>query len=264
MRSHQLYVVAYVALRICISFSPIPALGQSAPSQVSGSSSIQVDAAPIVTKAKAAFGATAGIGRVTMSGQAHLIEGSLDQMGAITMVAGSDGSFSIAYQIPGGPQAEAQTAFQPEQTCSWTDKKGSNHQIVQPNCMTGVAWFLPTLAMFGGQQSTPVAYSSAGSTLRNGISLLNLRQSSTFSTPTLAPLMAHWSTVDLFLSPDTFLPATSEFSTHPDNNSNIDIPVLISYSDYRQVSGVAVPFHITKSLNGTVVLDVTVSTATLQ
>jgi hypothetical protein len=36
----------------------------------------------------------------------------------------------------------------------------------------------------------------------------------------------------------------------------LDIPVAIYYSDYRDVSGSKIPFHVQKYLNGTLIFDV--------
>jgi len=117
--------------------------------------------------------------------------------------------------------------------------------------------------MFGGQQPTTASFSSSDLP-QDETGLLNLRQSSTFHSPHSASLMAHLSSVDLFLSPATYLPVAAKFATHPDRSSNIDIPVAVTYSDYRQISGVEIAFHIQKFINGTLVLDITASSAIVQ
>jgi hypothetical protein len=42
---------------------------------------------------------------------------------------------------------------------------------------------------------------------------------------------------------------------------NTDIPVEIRFANYQAVSGVQVPFHTQRMLNGTVVLDITAISA---
>ena len=53
------------------------------------------------------------------------------------------------------------------------------------------------------------------------------------------------------------------FSQHPDNNAIVDIPVEIDFSGYSVVSGVAVPLHIQKFFNGSLLLDISVQSAAL-
>ena len=59
----------------------------------------------------------------------------------------------------------------------------------------------------------------------------------------------------MYLDSATGLPVALAFSTHPNSNMKTDIPVEIRFSDYRQVSGVSVPFHVQKYLNGTPLVD---------
>ena len=42
-----------------------------------------------------------------------------------------------------------------------------------------------------------------------------------------------------------------------------DVPVEVRYSDYRQVNGVSVPFHVQRYLNNGLVLDFVASQATI-
>ena len=69
------------------------------------------------------------------------------------------------------------------------------------------------------------------------------------------------SAVDLYLDPKSMLPLALAFNTHPDNDFLVNIPVEIRFGDYRNASGVLVPFHIQKFLQGTLTLDLTVANA---
>lgn len=78
-----------------------------------------------------------------------------------------------------------------------------------------------------------------------------------------AALLAHAGSYGLELDGSTFLPATLSYATHPDDNAAFDIPVKVTYSDYRTVDGTAIPFHIQRYLNGVLSLDITLSDATV-
>lgn len=253
-----------VGVLILARISCASGLAQSAPPENATVSSAPPDATQIVANAKAALAPPAGINQVTLTGRVQFIAGSLNQQGNITLVASNDGSYTITYDIPQGPKAETQTALQPDQTCSWTDKGGIVHATVQFNCMTGVAWFLPTMTMFGGKQPATVSFSSSGTNALDGLSLVNLTQTTAFESPHSSSLMVHLSTFSLFLSPSTYMPAIAMFAVHPDNNSFVDIPVKITYSNYQQVGRMSIPFHIQKFLNGTLALDITASSASVQ
>jgi hypothetical protein len=70
---------------------------------------------------------------------------------------------------------------------------------------------------------------------------------------------------DLVLAPGTHLPQYALFTAHPDNPGlNTNITVRIAYSDYRRISGVMIPFHIQRFVNGSLVLDLAISTAFVQ
>ncbi len=71
------------------------------------------------------------------------------------------------------------------------------------------------------------------------------------------------SLVDVFFDASTHLPQAVVYNTHPDNDYGRDIPVEIRLSDYRNVNGVMVPFHIQRSMQGVPNLDLTVTTATI-
>jgi len=75
------------------------------------------------------------------------------------------------------------------------------------------------------------------------------------------PLWQHLSTEDFYLDSTTLLPLAITFQVHPDLDAATDIPAEVDFANYQPVSGVLVPFHIQRQLNGGVVLDLTVGSA---
>jgi len=61
--------------------------------------------------------------------------------------------------------------------------------------------------------------------------------------------------MEIYLDASTSLPAAVSFNTHPDRDASRDIPVEITFSDYRLVNGVQIPFHVQKYFNGSLILD---------
>lgn len=73
--------------------------------------------------------------------------------------------------------------------------------------------------------------------------------------------MTGLSTTDIGLDTVSLLPAVLAYSVHPDNGAPVSIAIEIHYSDYRTVSGVQIPFHIQRYVNGFLQLDILVSSA---
>ncbi len=51
------------------------------------------------------------------------------------------------------------------------------------------------------------------------------------------------------------------FDTHADSDLGTDISVEIVFSNYRRTNGILVPFEVVQALNGTPLLDMTISSA---
>jgi hypothetical protein len=148
-----------------------------------------------------------------------------------------------------------------EPACTHTDAHAKIHEVAMHNCLSGNTWFFPL--------GTVVAGLSAGSRTASCTKSLDAKDHCTLN----APLRhAHPKAVTTFqrlgaekisFDPVTSLPSSLSYVTHPDDNFNRDIPVEIRYSDYRDVDGAKVPFRIEKLLNGGVVLEISVTSATV-
>ena len=65
--------------------------------------------------------------------------------------------------------------------------------------------------------------------------------------------------MDFYLDATSLLPVAIKFNTHPDDDANTNIPVEVDFSSYQAVNGAQIPFHIQKFSQGTLMLDVTVT-----
>lgn len=203
------------------------------------------------------------VSSVTLNAQVTYTQGGIQEQGTAVLHARSDGSYEIDYDLKAGPKSETQTAAGDNQTCTWTDQTGTTHTTAQHNCFLATAWFLPQVSLLSSVQ-TSVTLTSIGSTDVSGQPLWDIRKSATFNSPHSSTLLAKLSALDLLIDPGTSLVSALKFATHPDSDANRDIPVRVEFSDYRLVSGVSIPHHIRKYMNGTLMLDITVSNALIQ
>ena len=67
--------------------------------------------------------------------------------------------------------------------------------------------------------------------------------------------------MDLYLDATSLLPAALDFNIQPGNSANPAIPAEIRFSAYQSFSGVQAPTRIQKYLQGSLVLDITVTSA---
>ena len=222
--------------------------------------------ASVLSSASKAFSNDVSIHSVTLTGTVNSIAGSDNENGNVTLTASADGSYQINLQLSQSARTETQTSFASGQQCTWSGTDAVAHAVAAHNCMTTVAWFLPDAALLGGQQ--PQAFASilegtAATALNQGI---DLRQQQTPPSAVSAygvTLLTHLSTMDIYYDPTTYLPASLSYNIHPDVNAAQDIPVEVIFSNYQTVNGVNVPFRIQRYVNGSLSLDITISSASI-
>lgn len=229
-------------------------------SQTGTATSLQI----VQTQARSALTASNQPTSITLDGAFTSTAGSLQQSGNAHLTVGSDGSFLISLSRSVGAISESRTVTDGIPACTWMDKNSVVHSSSFPNC-TPPAWFFPGLTLLTTVSNTsipawvPSSYSSdsLGNHLRFQYMLPGTNGSQDNS-GLLSPF-------DLVLAPDTNLPRYALFTAHPDQGAvNASIAVRIEYSNYRSVSGVMIPFHIQRFMNGSLVLDLTISTASVQ
>lgn len=228
-------------------------------SQVAVTSSTQLQTAQL--QALAALLSTAKPTSIILNGTFASTEGSLIQNGNAQLTVGSDGSFLVSLSRTVGAISESRTLSDGIPTCTWTDPKNIIHDSSFVNCMPP-AWFFPGLTLLGSNSDlsapvwTPLSYTS--DSLGN-----HLRFQFVLPTPDGSQKNPQlFSPFDLVLAPDTNLPQYALFMVHPDNPGvHADIPVRILYSDYRQVSGVMIPFRVKRFVNESLTLDLSIASA---
>lgn len=224
----------------------------------------------------------ASVTDVTITGTVARISGADNESGQATLIATIQGDSRAEFDFASGNRTEVRnhSALPPSgrsfpagaspapavaQTIGeWTDSGGS-HLMAPHNVLTDGRWFCPIfpIVTFTTSQAYLIAY--VGPETQFGESVLHLTV--TMSLPNgpsnYMALMQHLSQIEIYLDSTTQLPVLFSFTVHPDDDASIDVPVLIRLSDYRDVNGVQVPFHVERYRNQILDLDLHYTTVSL-
>src|SRR5258708_17492907 len=201
------------------------------------------------------------ISDVTLTGNATWTAGSDGETGSATLLALGTSESRIDLYLPSGTRTEIRDSSTGSAQGQWIAESDGSGKFPSHNCLTDGVWFFPALSSLAG--GTNVIFSDVGQETRNGASVRHLQsyvyQFNQMQGP--GPNPQQLSTVDFYLDATTLLPSAISFNVHPDNDVNNNIPVEIDFSNYQAISGVTVPMHIQKYVQGDLLIDVTVSSA---
>jgi hypothetical protein len=200
---------------------------------------------------------------ITLTGSARRIAGSDDESGTVTLKALSGGTNRIDLSLSSGPRIEIRSISTSGPSGSWSGPDGVAHAMAYHNVVTDNG-LLPLFTISSILSNANSVLTLIGPETRNGQSVIHLAAVQQFPSLTGdSTLMQHLTKMDIYVDATTNLPASLVYNTHPDNNAGIDIPVEITYADYRAANGAQIPFHIQKYLNGSLFLDLQFATANL-
>jgi hypothetical protein len=251
-------------LFIACNYLLAPALFAAPPNVTQSATS--TNATGLLTQLSTAFSGGNVVHQVQLTGSATWQAGSLNDAGSATLNAASTGLSQVQLSLAAlGTHIEAQSGQGTDIACTWTGNDGVSHNIDPGNCWKPLVWFLPAISLQPSSLPTTLGALDLGSS-KVGFSAATYRHLQTELvlpnlTSTLTTEMMQRSTVDVGLDPVSLLPAVLSYSIRPDNGAPIDIAVEIHYSNYKSISGVQIPFTIERYVNGTLQLEVTVSSA---
>lgn len=225
-------------------------------------------AVTLAAKSIALLSGTVQIADITLTGTATRIAGSDTGSGTATLKAQGTSSSRMDLSLSDGTFSEIRTSTSGAPQGQWLAPNGAYNSMAMHNCFTDAAWFFPALTVLSQTSNPYLTISYVGQATKNGIQVqhLHFAFTSAVSATSLAgladPLVALSST-DVYLDASSLLPVAFAFYTHPDNNSALNIPVEVDFSNYQTVNGIQIPYHIQKFLNGSLYLDMTIQTAAL-
>lgn len=180
----------------------------------------------------------------------------------VSLQVGVDGTTQMSISAASGTIGEVRAAAGRTGSCTTTNDT-DKPWITAANCWTSASWVLPTIALAKTTTGSKVVSSLASVTKEGNPALqLTLQIDTTGHSPGAARYITTVSSRTVFLDPMTLLPSSMTYSEHPGNDTFVNIPAEVVYSDYRTVGSVNVPFHIVKKTNGVPVLDISINQAT--
>jgi len=229
-------------------------------------SSAQPSGATLLTQSAAALSSSTTVSDITLTGNAQWIAGSDDESGTVSLKAMAAGESRMDLSLSGGVRSEIRT-LDPNnnQIGAWSGTDGVQHAISNHNLMTDSSWFFPALTLSRLLANANAVATYVDQETLNGQTVLHVSvsQSVAGQTGQGGTLLQHLSQMDFFLDPTSLLPVALSFTTHPDNNALLDIPVQILFSNYQNNGGVLVPLHVQKYINNNLFVDLQLQSAAL-
>jgi hypothetical protein len=198
---------------------------------------------------------------VIVQATASYIAGSDEETGTATLTALGNQQSLVQLNLSGGSRQEIRNG----PAGAWSGPDGTAHSMANHNCFTDASWFFPTLTLeaIASDPQTSVAY--LGTDTSKGRALLHLQvtRSPSGQAASVTALILGLSTMDIYFDPQSFLPLVLDFNVHPDVDAGTNIPVEIQFGDFQTMGGVLVPLQIQKYLQGSLLLNLSVSNASI-
>ena len=165
-----------------------------------------------------------------------------------------------------GSWTESQSAIGMGMTCQWAGNNGLVHQGDFMNCNRPAVWFLPLISLQPAIIPTGIGVLDLGNAVTNSVTYRHLQVGSTFAaTPaSLAAQATQASVTDIDFDPSSLLPQTLTYQLHPDNGAAVLAPIQIRYSNYQKTNGVEIPYTIQRFVNGSLQLEIDVTSAQIR
>jgi hypothetical protein len=197
---------------------------------------------------------------VTLTGTANWTAGSDDEDGSATLKTTAIGQGRVDLSLTGGQRSEVMDLSQTPPTGGWCGIDGIWHSMTFQNLFNDASWFFPEFLIGRAISNSDYAVSPADVEVQDGVSVEHITITQEYSlTSPLSAQIPGLGQIDLYLNASTLLPVSISFNLHPDDNALVNTTIEIEFSNYQTIQGVSVPYHIQKYVQGSLVLDTTVT-----
>ncbi len=249
-----------IAWAIALSLTFSYTFAQTGTSEPSASDS---QALSLAKQSVSAITGGATIVDVTLNGSVTSMIGSEAENGTATLSAKGTGESRVDLMLPTGIRTEVRGVQAGTPKGEWRHGNQSSERMGSRNCATDAVWFFPALTSLTGSRDRLLKY--VGQEDRNGITVHHIR-SYKFDRALpqeVALRYEAFTAMDFYLDADTLLPVALSFNVHPDDGSDVNLPVAVEFSSYQTVHGISVPMRVRKYIQGNLLLDFSVSDVAL-
>lgn len=183
------------------------------------------------------------------------------QNGTATLEANGNGESRIDLNLSGTTRSDVRNVENGEPSGGWINNSEAAKHYANHNCWTDAAWFFPALSSLSQTSNASFVFKYLGQTQHDGISTQHIRLFQ--AQPGMPAIFQRLSAMDFYLNSATLLPEAVAFNIHPDKNAGVNLPVNVEFSNYQVVQGATIPMRIRKYQEGTLMVDITVSTVSL-
>lgn len=218
----------------------------------------------LLNAAIAALDVTTTVTDATLQATAAYAAGSDSESGPATLqakVSGLGNESNVLFTLSGGQRQEIRNGI----AGVWTGNDGQTHAMALHNCLTDAVWFFPGLALQAAVADPEVgmAYVGAESLGSAAVQHIQLSRLLPGQAANITAAIQSLSTTDVYLDATSSLPVAVAFNGHPDNDETTNLAVEIQFSSYQSTNGVVAPMHIQKFLQGSLLLDISVTAVTI-
>jgi len=218
-------------------------------------------AVSLVQPSIAALTGGVAISDVTLNANVTSTWGSSSETGTATFRASGTSDGRVDLNLNDVTRTDVRNSTNGIPGGAWVVNGGTATPYALHNCWTDAAWFFPALSSLAHTANANFVFKYMGQVQHGG---LNTQQVRVFQAPPAGiSLFQQLSTIDFYLDPVSLLPSAVAFNVHPDGNAGVSLSVEVDFSNYQVIQGVAVPMHIQRYQQGTLMLDATIQTVLL-
>ena len=240
----------------------------SAPQYTAQTPEQALQAAALIQQSLAAQNGGTQITDVTLTGSVVVTEGNTTESGTIVLTALATGQTKSILALPSGTRSSFRDYSVTPHVGKFigpdgVSKDAAPHDLMGPH----PAWYFPQFIMATALLAPGYSNVDLGQETRDGATVRHIAIWQNHGTTSALPTRAlqQFEQRDFYLDPATLLPVTLTFSligTNPNTQVKRfrDIPMTtteeIRFSDYRQVQGRLVAFHVRIYVHNTLVMEI--------
>jgi hypothetical protein len=197
---------------------------------------------------------------VTLSGRVTWTVGKESETGTVTLWALRTGESRVDLALSSGNRKEIRDSSTATGRGAWPNPTGRTELSSPHNCSADSVWFFPALGSLSARPNEVLSY--VGWETRNGSAVQHIRSYVCMpSRATLSPSIQQLRGMDFYLDSATHLPVATVFNTHPNDAADSNIAIEIDFQNYQQIDGMQVPMRIRRFVQGTLLADISLDTA---